>query len=161
MQTTTALTIPFSKFPERVTRISISKTNPPKRLLRARHPHPVLPDRDDAGNYRFAHKSMMEYFVPANSRHAGREQGPANPLTDAIVSFVHYILAPTYKYEAAHRKRYGLRSGGQFISGSERNKGTRKSRSRARFLIDRCRLPQEFCCFLSGKGNKKRMVSCG
>jgi len=57
-------TIPFSEFPERVTMHFGLKDDPERAAFFERDVRTQsYLVRDDAGNYRFAHKSFMEYFV--------------------------------------------------------------------------------------------------
>jgi uncharacterized protein YjbI with pentapeptide repeats len=64
MYTTQRLAIPFSEFPERVTKHFGLKDDPEQAAFfeqDARTQSYLI--RDSAGDYRFAHKSFMEYFV--------------------------------------------------------------------------------------------------
>jgi uncharacterized protein YjbI with pentapeptide repeats len=64
MYTTQRPTIPFSEFPERVTRHFSLKDNPEQAAFFERDVRTQsYLERDDLGNYHFAHKSFMEYFV--------------------------------------------------------------------------------------------------
>ncbi len=64
MYQTQRLSFPFSEFPERVTRYFGLKDEPEQGAFfeRDMRTQSYLV-RDDVGNYRFAHKSFMEYFV--------------------------------------------------------------------------------------------------
>ncbi|MFO0970705.1 MAG: NACHT domain-containing protein, partial [Gemmataceae bacterium] len=63
MQTRQQLTVPFSEFPERVARrFQLKNAEEAAFFERDMRTQSYL-IRDDTGNYRFAHKSMMEFFV--------------------------------------------------------------------------------------------------
>ena len=64
MYTTQRLTIPFSEFPELVTKHFGLKNNPEQAAFFERDVRTQsYLVRDDFGSYCFAHKSFMEYFV--------------------------------------------------------------------------------------------------
>src|SRR5207302_3408220 len=103
MQNTSRLEIPFSQFPALVKQhFQLSEDKPDELAFFARDMQTQsYLIRDNAGNYRFAHKSIMEYFVarklaPLLARGTGIL---ACVLTDAIASFVHYLLVRPHKYE--------------------------------------------------------------
>src|ERR1017187_8841388 len=57
-------------------------------------------NRDAEGYYQFAHKSFMEFFV-AQQVAAALAAGEVSPckLNEAIVRFVHHLVAPKHRYE--------------------------------------------------------------
>ena len=112
--------------------------------------------RDDAGNYRFAHKSMMEYFVARKlARLLAAGESTECPLTDAIVSFVHYLLAPTYPYERRAEGEMVYVPPGPFIFGMESEANLRVAVLEQGFWMDRHPVTnEEFCKFLNERGDR-------
>lgn len=79
MYTSQRLIIPFSEFPERVTKHFGLKDDPERAAFFERDVRTQsYLVRDDAGNYHFAHKSFMEYFV---ARRIAQELGALPPLS--------------------------------------------------------------------------------
>jgi len=99
MYTSQRLTIPFSEFPGRVTEYFGLKDDPQRAAFFERDVRTQsYLVRDDAGNYRFAHKSFTEYFVArkmsASISESGFDIGSAieewksQPLTPEIREFL-------------------------------------------------------------------------
>ena len=155
MQRTNRLSIPFSEFPARVTEHFRLKDHPEQAAFFDRdiRTQSYLV-RDDAGNYRFAHKSMMEYFVARKLAPLLAEgKAPQCPLTDAIVSFVHHLVAPSYRYERRCEDDMVYVPAGQFILGAEREGNLRVATVEHDFWIDRYPVTSEqFCRFLNEQG---------
>jgi formylglycine-generating enzyme required for sulfatase activity len=158
MQNTNRLNVPFSEFPEKVTAHFKLKDDAVKAAFFERdiRTQSYLV-RDDAGNYRFAHKSMMEYFVARKLAQLLREDKAADcPLTDAIASIVHYLLAGSYKYECCVDGDTVYVPPGPFIFGWESQTNLRVAVLEAGFWMDRYPVTnQQFCRFLKEKGNRK------
>jgi formylglycine-generating enzyme required for sulfatase activity len=109
-------------------------------------------NRDAEGYYQFAHKSFMEFFV-AREVAAALLRGEVSPckLNNAIVRFVHHLVAPGHRYEQ------GLVyvPAGPFIFGSE-EEGDLQVASCEAYWIDRFPVTNEhFCQFLNDCGNQK------
>jgi formylglycine-generating enzyme required for sulfatase activity len=158
MQNSGRLSIPFSEFPERV-QVHFGVKDDPGRaafLDRDIRTQSYLV-RDEAGNYRFAHKSMMEFFVARKLAPLLAEgKAPECPLTDAIVSFVYHLLRRDYAYRP--RLEDGMVSvpAGQFIYGSEKEANLRVVSVSEAFWIDRFPVTNaQFCRFLNERGNRK------
>jgi formylglycine-generating enzyme required for sulfatase activity len=152
MQNTNRLSIPFSEFPSRVTEHFRLKDRPEQAAFFERdiRTQSYLV-RDDAGNYRFAHRSIMEYFVARKVAPLLADgKAPPCPLTDAIVSFVHYVLAPSYPYERQCKDDMVRVPAGQFIFGAEEDGNLRVAAVGHDFQIDRFPVTNEqFCRFLN------------
>ena len=158
MQNSGRLSIPFSEFPERV-QVHFGVKDDPGRaafLDRDIRTQSYLV-RDEAGNYRFAHKSMMEFFVARKlAPLLAKGKAPECPLTDAIVSFVHYLLKRDYSYEPRLDDGMVFVPAGQFIFGSEREGNLRIPAVSEAFWIDRFPVTNErYCRFLNERGNWK------
>lgn len=103
MYQTQRLIIPFSEFPERVTEYFGLRDDPEQSAFFERDVRTQsYLIRDDVGNYRFAHKSFMEYFVArkmasalSNQEH-DKEQTvdvwKTNPLTPEVRDFLAFML---------------------------------------------------------------------
>ncbi|MFN7922241.1 MAG: SUMF1/EgtB/PvdO family nonheme iron enzyme [Bryobacteraceae bacterium] len=157
MNMTGRLSIPFSEFPERVTAHFGLKDDPAKAAFLERDVRAnSLLVRDGPGNYRFAHKSLLEYFVARKlAPLLAESEAPDVPLTDAIVSFVHYLLAPVYKYERIEKDGMVWIPPGQFIYGEESESNLRIATIEQGFWVDRFPVTNEqFCRFLNDKGNQ-------
>ena len=158
MQHSQRLSIPFSEFPERVQVHFGVKDDPGRAAFLARdiRTQSYLV-RDAAGNYRFAHKSMMEFFVAGKLAPLLADgKAPDCPLTDAIVSFVHYLLRPVYRYERRLDDDMVYVPAGPFISGSESESNLRVSEAGEAFWIDRFPVTNaQFCRFLNECGNQE------
>ena len=158
MQTTALLSMPFSAFYERV-KVHFGVKDDPNTaafLDRDLRTQSYLV-RDGAGNYRFAHKSMMEYFVAkklAPLLECG--EAPNIPLTDAIVSFVHHLLKSEHHYERQEKDGMVFVPAGQFIYGMESESNLRVASIEEGFWIDRFPVTNEqFLKFLEECGNKE------
>jgi len=156
MQNSHRLSIPFSEFPERVQTHFGVKDDPGRAAFLDRdiRTQSYLV-RDEAGNYRFAHKSMMEYFVARKLAPLLAEgKAPECRLTDAVVSFLHHLLRPTVVYERRLEGGMVYVPAGQFIYGSEGWASLRVASAEA-FWIDRFPVTNEqFCRFLNECGNQ-------
>jgi len=156
MQNSNRLSIPFSEFPERVKRYFGVKDDPGQTAFFDRdiRTQSYLV-RDAAGNYRFAHKSIMEYFVARKLSPLLKEgKAPDCLLTDAVVSFIYYLL----KYQPEVRLEDGMVyvPAGQFIYGAESESNLRVGTVEKAFWIDRFPVTNaEFCRFLNERGNQK------
>jgi len=157
MQNTNRLSVPFSEFPEKVGVYFRLKDDPVKAAFFERdiRTQSYLV-RDDAGNYRFAHKSMMEFFVARKlARLLSEGKGTDCPLTDAIASFAHYLLAGTYRYERRVDGDMVYVPPGPFIFGSESEANLRVGTIEQGFWIDRHPVTNEqFLRFLTEQGNR-------
>jgi formylglycine-generating enzyme required for sulfatase activity len=114
-------------------------------------------NRDAEGYYQFAHKSFMEFFV-AQEVAAALLRGEVSPckLNDAIVRFVHHLVAPKHRYEQRVEDGMVHVPAGPFISGSESNSNLRVSTVGEAFWIDRFPVTNEqFCRFLNDCGNRE------
>jgi formylglycine-generating enzyme required for sulfatase activity len=112
-------------------------------------------NRDAEGYYQFAHKSFMEFFV-AQQVAAALARGEMSPckLNEAIVRFVHYLLAPKYRYEIRIEDGMVYVPPGPFVFGEDRNPVC--ASLQAGFRIDRFPVTNErFCRFLNECGNRK------
>jgi formylglycine-generating enzyme required for sulfatase activity len=114
-------------------------------------------NRDAEGYYQFAHKSFMEFFVAQEVAAALlRGEVSACKLNEAIVRFVHYLIAPKHRYE--QRLEDGMVSvpAGPFIFGWEPHINLRVATVREGFWIDRFPVTnEEFCRFLNACGNRE------
>jgi formylglycine-generating enzyme required for sulfatase activity len=156
MQNSNRLTIPFSEFPERVTTHFRLKDDPAKALFFEREIRTQsYLIRDDAGNYKFAHKSMMEFFVARKlAPLLAQGEAPQCVLTNAIVSFVHYLLEPVYPYEPPVENERVWVPAGPFIFGWEEQHNLCVATMDQAFWIDRFPVTNaRFCEFLNVKGN--------
>ena len=63
--------------------------------------------RDSLGDYKFAHKSFMEYFT-ACYLETGllNDSAPNVPINDEIRKFLHYLLLPQLDYQKDSRFKY-------------------------------------------------------
>jgi formylglycine-generating enzyme required for sulfatase activity len=158
MQHSQRLSIPFSEFPERVQAHFGVKDDPGRAAFLDRdiRTQSYLV-RDPAGNYQFAHKSMMEFFVARKLVPILAEgKAPGCPLTDAIVSFVYYLLQPVYRYEPRLEDGMVYVPAGPFIFGSESESNLRVSEAGEAFRIDRFPVTNtQFCRFLNECGNRE------
>ncbi len=158
MQTTNRLSIPFSEFPDRAKAQFGVKDDPNKAafLERDLRTQSYLV-RDADGNYKFAHKSMMEYFVAKKlAPLLESNSAPPLPLTNAIVSFVHHLLKTSHKYERIEKSGMVFVPAGQFIYGMEWASNLQIGLIERGFWIDRFPVTnEEFCAFLNDCGNKK------
>jgi formylglycine-generating enzyme required for sulfatase activity len=158
MQTTNRLSIPFSEFPERVTAHFKLKDDPARAAFFERdiRTQSYLV-RDDEGNYKFAHKSMMEYFVARRVAPLLAEgKAPQCLLTEAIVSFIHHLLASDYQYECRCEEGMAYVPPGPFILGAESQGNLTVANLETGFWIDLFPVTnQEFCRFLNEQGNRE------
>lgn len=158
MQSLQRLSIPWSEFPDRVQLHFGVKDDPARAAFLDRdiRTQSYLV-RDGAGNYRFAHKSMMEFFVATKlAPLLAQGKGPICPLTDAIVSFLHYLLQPVYRYERRLEGGMVYVPAGQFIFGAESTAVLRVSEAGEAFWIDRFPVTNaQFCAFLNECGNRE------
>jgi formylglycine-generating enzyme required for sulfatase activity len=113
-------------------------------------------NRDAEGYYQFAHKSFMEFFV-AQEVAAALLRGEVSPckLNDAIVRFVHYLVAPRHRYQQRVEDGMVYVPAGPFIFGSESTSNLRVSTVGEAFWIDRFPVTNlQFCRFLNKCGNR-------
>jgi len=156
MQNSNRLNIPYSEFPERVKVYFGVKDDPGQTAFFDRdiRTQSYLV-RDGAGNYRFAHKSIMEFFVARKLAPLLKEgKAPECLLTDAVVSFVYYLL----KHQPEVRCEDGMVyvPPGQFVYGQEAESNLRLASEDQAFWIDRFPVTnQEFCRFLNECGIRK------
>ncbi len=158
MQNAGRLVVPSSEFRERVAEHFRLKEDPQKAAFFERDARTQsYLVRDGAGNYRFAHKPMMEFFVAKRlAPMLARGEPPECALTNAIVSFVHYLLAPVVKYERRIEGEIVWVPGGPFIAGWEEQNSLRVATVEKAFWIDRYPVTNEhFCRFLNEQGNRK------
>ena len=158
MQNSGRLSIPFSEFPKRV-QVHFGVKDDPGRaafLDRDIRTQSYLV-RDEAGNYRFAHRSLMEFFVARKLAPLLAEgRAPECPLNDAIVTFVYDLLKRDYSYDSRLEDGMVYVPAGQFIYGSEEQANLRVTSVREAFRIDRFPVTNEqFCRFLNECGNRK------
>ncbi|MBI3682456.1 MAG: SUMF1/EgtB/PvdO family nonheme iron enzyme [Acidobacteria bacterium] len=109
--------------------------------------------RDDPGNYKFAHKSILEYFV-ARVVAEMLERGDICdcPLTDAIATFAHYLLAPAHPYERRIQDGMVYVPAGPFIFGSESESNLQIASIPEPYWIDQFPVTNaQFCEFLNAK----------
>jgi formylglycine-generating enzyme required for sulfatase activity len=107
-------------------------------------------NRDAEGYYQFAHKSFMEFFV-AQYVAAALLRGEVSPckLNDAIVRFVHHLVAPKHRYEQSLEDGMVYVPAGPFIFGES----TTVTQG---FRIDRFPVTNaQFCRFLNECGNRE------
>ena len=92
-------------------------------------------NRDAEGYYQFAHKSFMEFFV-AQEVAAALLRGEASPckLNEAIVRFVHHLVAPKHRYETRLEDGMVYVPAGPFVFGAERYSNLRVSTVNEAFL---------------------------
>jgi formylglycine-generating enzyme required for sulfatase activity len=108
-------------------------------------------NRDAEGYYQFAHKSFMEFFV-AQEVAAALLRGEVSPckLNDAIVRFVHHLVAPQHRYEPRLEDGMVHVPAGPFIFGSESESNLHVSTVGEPFWIDRFPVTNaQFCRFLN------------
>jgi len=157
MQNSNRLSVPFSEFPEKVSVYFRLRDDPVKAAFFERdiRTQSYLV-RDDAGNYRFAHKSVMEFFVARKlARILSEGHGTDCPLTDAITSFAHYLLAGSYRDERRMDGDMVYVPAGPFIYGMESESNLRVGDIQQGFWIDRYLVTNEqFLKFLSEQGNR-------
>jgi formylglycine-generating enzyme required for sulfatase activity len=113
--------------------------------------------RDDDGNYRFAHKSMQEYFAARKlAELLTKGESTDCPLTDAIASFAHFLLVRTYPYQRRAQADMVYVPPGPFIYGMESESNLCVANMEHGFWIDRYPVTnRQFCDFLLACGNKK------
>ena len=114
-------------------------------------------NRDAEGYYQFAHKSFMEFFV-AQEVAAALLRGEASPckLNEAIVRFVHHLVAPKHRYETRLEDGMVYVPAGPFVFGAEQYSNLCVSTVSEAFWIDRFPVTNEqFCGFLNECGNRK------
>ena len=158
MQNTNRLTIPFSEFPDRVAAHFGLRDVPGKAEFFERdiRTQSYLV-RDDLGNYKFGHKSMMEFFV-ARKLAPLLENGEAVEcsLTNAVVSFVHHLIAPDYQYPRQIEDDMVYVPPGPFIFGREEESNLQIGQVEEGFQIDRFPVTNEqYCRFLNERGNQE------
>jgi formylglycine-generating enzyme required for sulfatase activity len=114
-------------------------------------------NRDAEGYYQFAHKSFMEFFVAQEVAEALlRGEVSACKLNEAIVRFVHYLIAPKYRYEQRLADGMVYVPTGPFIFGWEQQTNLRVATVSEAFRIDRFPVTNgQFCRFLNECGNKE------
>ena len=118
-------------------------------------------NRDAEGYYQFAHKSFMEFFV-AQEVAAALLRGEASPckLNEAIVRFVHHLVAPKHRYEARLEDGMVYVPAGPFVFGAEQFSNLCVSTVNEAFWIDRFPVTNEqFCRFLNECGNREEGVA--
>jgi formylglycine-generating enzyme required for sulfatase activity len=114
-------------------------------------------NRDTEGYYQFAHKSFMEFFV-AQQVAAALEKGEISlcKLNDAIIRFVHHLLAPRFANSVRIENGMVFLSAGPFIFGSESEADLRVASVDQDFWIDRFPITNEqFCRFLNERANQE------
>jgi len=114
-------------------------------------------NRDAEGYYQFAHKSFMEFFV-AQEVAAALDRGEASPckLNEAIVRFVHHLVAPGHRYETRVEDGMVYVPAGPFIYGAESESNLCVGMIRESFWIDRFPVTNaQFCRLLNECGNQK------
>jgi formylglycine-generating enzyme required for sulfatase activity len=107
-------------------------------------------NRDAEGYYQFAHKSFMEFFVAQEVAAALlRGEVSACKLNEAIVRFVHHLVAPKYRYERRLENGMIYVPAGPFVFGES-------MAVTEAFRIDRSPVTNaQFCQFLNACGNKE------
>ena len=113
-------------------------------------------NRDAEGYYQFAHKSFMEFFVAQGVAQALlRGEGSPCKLNEAIVRFVHHLVAPRHRYQPRLEDGMAYVPGGPFIFGAESESNLRVGTIEA-FRIDRFPVTNaQFCGFLNESGNRQ------
>jgi formylglycine-generating enzyme required for sulfatase activity len=158
MQSTGKLSVRWSEFPDKVIAHFGLKDDPKKAAFFEQdiRTQSYLV-RDDAGNYRFAHKSMQEYFVARTlAAMLSRGEYSACPLTDAIASFVHFLLVRSFKYDRKQEGSMVYVPPGPFIYGTESGSNLLIANLKKGFWIDRYPVTNlQFCDFLIAEGNRK------
>jgi hypothetical protein len=114
-------------------------------------------NRDAEGYYQFAHKSFMEFFVAQEVAAALlRGEVPPCKLNEAIVRFVHYLVAPKHRYEPRLEDGMVYVPAGPFVFGSESERNLRVASIGEAFWIDRFPVTNaQFCQFLNECGNRE------
>jgi formylglycine-generating enzyme required for sulfatase activity len=114
-------------------------------------------NRDAEGYYQFAHKSFMEFFVAQEVAVALlRGEVSACKLNEAIVRFVHYLIAPKYRYEQRLADSMVYVPAGLFIFGAESESNLQMATVGEAFWIDHFPVTNaQFCQFLNECGNKE------
>jgi formylglycine-generating enzyme required for sulfatase activity len=114
-------------------------------------------NRDAEGYYQFAHKSFMEFFVALEVAAALlRGIASACKLNDAIVRFVHHLVAPKHRYEQRLEDGMVYVPAGPSVFGSESESNLRVATIGDAFWIDRFPVTNlQFCQFLNDCGNWK------
>jgi len=114
-------------------------------------------NRDAEGYYQFAHKSFMEFFV-AQEVAAALWRSEVSPckLNEAIVRFVHHLVAPKYRYAPRLKDGMVYVPAGPFIFGGEQQTNLRLATVSEAFWIDRFPATNaQFCQFLNECGNRE------
>jgi formylglycine-generating enzyme required for sulfatase activity len=113
--------------------------------------------REGTGNYDFVHGSFREFFVAHKLAPLLAEgKRPKCVLTDALVSFLHLLLEPTYSYEVRMRDDMLYVPQGPFIYGSEEEGTLQIASINKGVWIDRFPVTnKQFCLFLNERGNQK------
>ena len=146
--------IPFSEFPPKVTERYHLQNDPGKaaRFEQDLRTQSYL-DRDGAGNYKFAHLSMQEYFVALRVEKLLRGEAGEMPkfLTEAVVSFLPDLLADTvYPVERSQDGRMVKVPAGPFIYGADRGGNLTLATIDQPFWIDRYPVTNaEYAAFLN------------
>jgi hypothetical protein len=113
-------------------------------------------NRDAEGYYQFAHKSFMEFFVAQEVAAALlRDEVSPCKLNDAIVRFVHHLVAPKHRYVQRLEDGMVYVPAGPFIFGDEEGGNLQVTLCEA-YWIDRFPVTNaQFCQFLNASGNRK------
>jgi formylglycine-generating enzyme required for sulfatase activity len=114
-------------------------------------------NRDAEGYYQFAHKSFMEFFV-AQEVAAALLRAEVSPcrLNQAIVRFVHHLVAPGHRYETRLEDGMVYVPKWPFVFGAEGKTNLRVASIAGAFWIDRFPVTNaQFCRFLNQCGNQK------
>src|SRR5262245_4640047 len=99
----------------------------------------------------------MEFFV-AQEVAAALLRGEASvcKLNEAIVRFVHHLVAPKHRYETRLEDGMAYVPAGSFVFGAESESNLRVSMVNEAFWIDRFLVMNEqFCAFLNERGNRE------
>ena len=114
-------------------------------------------NRDAEGYYQFAHKSFMEFFVAQEVAAAVlRGEVSACKLNEAVVRFVHHLVAPKHRYETRLEDGMVYVPAGPFVFGSESGANLCVSTAGEAFRIDHFPVTNaEFCRFLNECGNQE------
>ena len=109
-------------------------------------------NRDSQGNYQFAHRSFMEFFVAEELvRRILANEDCAWSLTSTVVKFANDIFAVTYRYPTGCDSPMAFVEGGSFVSGSE-EQGNLKVSKVGPFWVDRAPVTNsEYAAFLADR----------
>jgi serine/threonine-protein kinase len=160
MQRKRTSSVIFSEFPERVTKHFGLASETPEKIAffdRDIRTQSYL-IRNRRGEYRFAHKSMREYFIARKLARLILDHEIATaldcPLTNAIVTFLHYLVVRSYTYDQRMRDDMMYVPAATFVLGWEDQANLAFATVQLPFLIDRYPVTNyAYCEFLNAQAH--------